>query len=183
VSMRRRTTVGLVLGLAAVCLPPSSQAAPPIIERSSNISGSVENVQDCGDGTRVDLEFNFDEVFKLFSDRSGELIRVTRWARGSGTLLLVEEDTGEILATETGASPNIQTLDLRNNTFSVAGMTLHNNVPGSGRVAHASGRVIWEVESFNPETFDLVLGDVIKSAGKQQEFNEIDWCQILRDQM
>jgi hypothetical protein len=182
VLIRRRTTVGLLLALA-VCIPPSSHAAPPVIERSSDISGSIENVQDCGDGTRVDLEFTFDEVFKLFSDQSGDLVRVTRWSRGAGTLLLVDKSTGEVLATETGASPSFETLDLRRNTFSVSGMTLHNNAPGSGRVAHASGRVVWEVESFDPETFELVLGDIIKSAGKQEEFGEVNWCQILRDQM
>jgi hypothetical protein len=182
VSMRPRMTVGLVLGIVAVCLPPPAHAAPPIIDRFSD-SGFVENVQDCGDGTRVDIEFSFVAAAKNFFDQSGMLVRATFWSRGSGTLLLVDKDTGAILATETGASPHLETLDLRTNTYAITGMTLHNNVPGEGRVAHAAGKITFEVEFFDPETFDLVLGDVIMSAGKQDEFGELDWCQILRDQI
>jgi hypothetical protein len=180
-SLRRRTMVGLVLGLA-VWLPSPARADPPLIDRFTD-SGYVENVQDCGDGTRADIAFSFRGVAKNFYDRTGQLVRATFWSRGAGTLLLVDKATGAILATETGASPHLETLDLRTNTYTITGMTLHNNVPGSGRVAHASGRITWEVESFDPETFDLVLGDVIRSAGKQEQFLEIDWCQILRDQI
>jgi hypothetical protein len=166
----------------AICLPATAHAAPPTIDRFS-FSFSIENLQDCGDGTRVDFEDNTDATIKNFFDQSGTLVRATALFRGSGTVLLVDKDTGAILATETGTGPALWTVDFRTNTFTITGLTGHNNVPGSGIVLHAAGRVTWELVSFDPETFDVERGDVIKSAGKQEEFEEVDWCQILRDQL
>jgi hypothetical protein len=188
VTMLRRTAVGLIVGIMAIGLPPVANAAPPDIVRSADNEGYIAGVQDCGDGTRVDISFVFDEAAKFFYDSSGELVRVTRWSKGAGTLLLIDEETEEVLATETGASPSMEIFDLRNGTASVVGMTLHNNVPGSGRVAHAAGIFTFELLSFevvsvDPAIFEFEIGEFIRSGGKQQFFSDVDWCQILREQM
>jgi len=184
----RRTVVGLIVGIAAIGLPPAANAVPPDIVRSADNEGYITGVQDCGDGTRVDISFVFDDAAKFFYDRSGDLVRVTRWSKGPGTLLLIDEETDAVLATETGASPSMEIFDLRNDTASIVGMTLHNNVPGSGRVAHAAGTFTFELLSFevvsvDPAILEFEIGEFIRSGGRHESFNEVNWCQILRDQI
>src|SRR5206468_5411294 len=52
--------------------------------------------------------------------------------------------------TETGSSPTTLIWDLTNMTFTVNGMTFHNNIPGQGRVAHDTGSITWELLSYDP---------------------------------
>ena len=114
----------------------------------------------------------------------GEPVKVVRFHRGLGTLLLVDDETGAVLATETGSSPSSVIVDVLANTVTFNGSFLHNNVPGLGRVAHAGGHAVGELASFDPETLEFEVGDILFASAKNQDENfDVDWCEILRAQL
>ena len=102
-------------------------------------------------------------------------MRVTDWAKGYGTLINSEDPS----KTETGSSPNVSEWDLRNMTFTVRGMSFHNNIPGEGRVAHDAGVLVFELLSFDLDTFDFETGELLHSGGKHPGFDGIDWCSMV----
>jgi hypothetical protein len=75
-------------------------------------------------------------------------------------------------------------IDVQAETVTFNGSFLHNNVPGLGRVAHAGGHAVGELASFDPETLEFEVGDILFASAKNQDENfDVDWCEILRAQL
>jgi hypothetical protein len=129
----------------------------------------------CPGGYDILIEFAGRGRTTFFYDQQGGLSRVTDWAKGYGTLINSEDPS----KTETGSSPNLYEWDLRDMTFTIRGMSYHNNIPGEGRVAQDAGVLVFELLSFDPETGDFELGDLLHSGGKHPGFEGIDWCSMV----
>ena len=172
-SLRSRW-MALALLAPVIVATGRAEAAKPEKERVP-FSGDVPffNCPDQGFDIRVRF-FGMDMVTRFYDD-AGNLIRVRIHSHGTGTLY----NTSDPSKTETGSSPTILTWDLQKMTFTVAGMTFHNNIPGEGRVAHDTGILQWELLSYDPETGDYETGELLKSGGKHPEFEEIDWCSMV----
>ena len=151
-----------------------AQAAKPEKERIP-FSGDAP-VFSCPDqGFDIRVRFFGRDTVTRFYDNAGNLIKVTVHSHGTGTLY----NTNYPSKTETGSSPTTLVWDLRKMTFTVAGMTFHNNIPGEGRVAHDAGILQWELVSYDPLTGDFETGELLKSGGKHPDFDDIDWCSMV----
>ena len=64
--------------------------------------------------------------------RGGKPVKVARFVKGSGTVWLVDDDTGAVLASESGSSPRTEMFDLGAMTYTLSGTTKRNNVRVSG---------------------------------------------------
>ena len=64
-------------------------------------------------------------------------------------------------------------------TVTVRGMSFHNNIPGEGRVAQDAGVLVFELLSFDLDTFEFETGDLLHSGGKHPAFEDIDWCSMV----
>jgi hypothetical protein len=178
---RFQWVLGMVIAVAGLCNASPASAARPVITHSVD-EGTITNIQDCGTA-HVDITFRDEITTRAFYD-DGVLVKVVRSHRGLGTLLLVDDQTGSVLATETGSSPSSETFDLVAMTVTFNGSFLHNNVPGLGRVAHAGGQGVAELLSFDPETGAFETGDILFTSAKMREENfDVDWCEILRAQL
>jgi hypothetical protein len=198
--VRSRLLLGVataLLGLVAAL--PAASADPPAITHYVDQTGPGERIDlsefspsmDCGT-SHVELTYRDVGTLRVYYD-NGLPIKVVRFHKGTGTLWLIDDATGDVLATETGSSPSTEIFDLRAMTYTTVGTTLHNNVPGLGRVAQAGGRITYRLVSFDTGTlsdpvnlgFDLgeepeVLSASAKSAGG---LFDIDWCPILEAQV
>lgn len=136
----------------------------------------------CGTA-HVELSYRDQGTLRVYYD-NGEPIKAARFVKGSGTLWLIDDATGDVLAFESGASPRTETYDLRAMTYTVNGTTKHNNVPGLGRVAHAGGSFTYELLSFDTSTLDdpahliFTTGELVHSSAKSTA-PDPDWCAIL----
>jgi hypothetical protein len=74
-----------------------------------------------------------------------ELQQLTSWHPW-----LIDDTTSAVLASLSGASPRAEIYDLRADTYTVNGTTKHNNVPGLGRVTHASGSFTYSTATRPP---------------------------------
>jgi hypothetical protein len=162
-----------VMALSLAAIAPA-QAAKPQKERIA-FSGDVLffPCEDLGFDVRVTF-FGTDMVTRFY-DNAGKLVRVVDHSRGTGTLYNSTDPTKK----ETGSSPTTLIWDLDDMTFTVNGMTFHNNIPGQGRVAQDTGSITWELLSYDPVTGAFELGDLIHSGGKHPDFAEIDWCSMV----
>jgi len=183
--------VGLVMALPASADPPTithfvDQTAPGERIDLSQFSPAM----DCGT-SHVELTFRDVGTMRVYYDADVP-IKVVRFHKGTGTLWLIDDATGDVLATETGSSPSTEIFDLRAMTYTTVGTTLHNNVPGLGRVAQAGGRITYRLLSFDLATLDdpaslqFDLGDepqiLFASAKSAGGLFDIDWCSILEAQ-
>jgi hypothetical protein len=188
-SKRRRWLIAAATALAS--LAASSPAAADVVTKTAFV--------DDADGQRIDLRIYDPVAFQCGSShiettyrdegvlrvryRGGEPIKVARFIRGSGTVWLIDDDTGAVLASESGSSPRTETFDLLARTYTLSGTTKHNNVPGLGRVAQAGGTFTYELLSFNTETLakpallSFTTGELLHASDKS--IVEPDWCAIL----
>ena len=173
--MRRafRSAASTAVVLAMVLIVPA-HAAPP---QNEPYEFSAEGMffEGCPGGYDILIEFAGRGRTKFFIDQQGEVVRITDWAKGYGTLINSEDPS----KTLTGSSPNVFEWDLRNMTFTIRGTSFHNNIPGEGRVAHDGGVLVFELLSFDLDTFEFETGDLLHSGGKHPGFDGIDWCSMV----
>ena len=131
----------------------------------------------------VELSYRDQGTLRVYYD-NGEPIKAVRFVKGSGTLWLVDDATGAVLASESGSSPRTEIYDLRAHTYTVNGTTNHNNVPGLGRVTLAGGSFTYELLSFDTSTLRdpahliFTTGELVHSSAKSTA-PAPDWCAIL----
>ena len=173
--MRRavRLAVSAAAALAVTLVVPA-YAAPPQNE-PYEFSGEGVFLEGCPGGYDILIEFAGRGRTKFFFDQQGNVVRITDWAKGYGTLINGEDPA----KTKTGSSPNVFEWDLRNMTFTVRGMSFHNNIPGEGRVAQDAGVLVFELLSFDLDTFEFETGELLHSGGKHPGFEGIDWCSMV----
>jgi hypothetical protein len=161
--MKRRFRFLLVLALAVVpfTLAAPASATQPTVE-TFHFEGTDVPFASC-EGFDIVLNFTLDIVERTLYDNTGEPIRIQAQFRGEGQL--VNTVTG---ATNTGAGPVMDIVDLEAGTVTTVGLVLHNNLPGEGIVALQAGRITFDED-----------GNVLFSAGPQPGFEGIDWCSIL----
>ena len=197
-SLLSRFVVALATTLVGLILASPTWANPPTITHFVDQTGPGERIDlseispdmDCGT-THVELTYRDVGTMRVYYD-GAEPIRVVRFHKGMGTLWLIDDATGDVLATETGSSPSMEIFDLRAMTYTTVGTTLHNNVPGLGRVAQAGGRITYRLLSFDtsslddPVNLEFDLGDppeiLFASAKSTGGLFDIDWCSILEAQ-
>ena len=137
----------------------------------------------CGTA-HLELSYRDQGTLRVYYDNA-EPIKAARSIKGSGTLWLVDDTSGAVLASESGSSPRTEIFDLRARTYTINGTTKHNNIPGLGRVAHAGGSYTYELLSFDPSTLDdpahpiFTTGQLVHSSAKSTA-PDPDWCAILR---
>lgn len=190
-----RTSKGRRWLIAAATALASLAAASPA---AADVVTKTAFVDDAG-GQRIDLRVYDPVAFQCGTShvettyrdegvlrvryRGGEPIKVARFVKGSGTVWLIDDDTGAVLASESGSSPRTETFDLRAMTYTLSGTTKHNNVPGLGRVAQAGGTFTYELLSFDiatldePALLDFTTGELLHASDKSTL--EPDWCAIL----
>ena len=173
--MRRafRLAASAAVVLAVTLIVPA-HATPPQNE-PYEFSGEGVFFEGCPGGYDILIEFAGRGRTKFFFDQQGEVVRITDWAKGYGTLINSKDPS----KTETGSSPNVVEWDLRNMTFTVRGMSFHNNIPGEGRVAQDAGVLVFELLSFDLDTFEFETGELLHSGGKHPGFDGIDWCSMV----
>jgi hypothetical protein len=198
-SLLSRSGAALATALVGLILAAPAAADPPTITHFADQTAPGERIDlsqfspamDCGT-THVELTYRDVGTMRVYYHR-GEPTRVVRSHKGMGTLWLIDDATGDVLATETGSSPSTEIFDLRAMTYTVVGSTLHNNVPGQGRVAHAGGRITYRLLSFDTSSLEdpvnLVfdLGEspevLFASAKATGGLLDVDWCSILEAQV
>ena len=137
----------------------------------------------CGTA-HIELSYRDQGTLRVYYD-DGEPIKAVRFVKGSGTLWLIDDATNAVLASESGASPRTEIYDLRADTYTVNGTTKHNNVPGLGRVTHASGSFTYELVSFDTSTLDdpahlaFTIGELVHASAKSTSPDPY-WCAILQ---
>jgi hypothetical protein len=137
----------------------------------------------CGTA-HIELSYRDQGTLRVYYE-NGEPIKAVRFVKGSGTLWLIDDTTNAVLASESGASPRTEIYDLRADTYTVNGTTKHNNVPGLGRVTHASGSFTYELLSFDTSTLDdpahlaFTTGKLVHASAKSTP-PDPDWCAILQ---
>jgi hypothetical protein len=151
----------LALALASLAVAGPASAAQPTVE-TFHFEGTNQPWTSC-EGFDIVLNYSVDVVERTFYDNAGAPTRIQAQARGYGQL--VNTVTG---ATNTGASPSMQIVDLEAGTVTTVGLTFHNNLPGEGIVALEAGRITFDEED-----------NVLFSAGPKPGFEGIDWCSIL----
>ena len=163
-----------VVALLAAVAAPGALAAKPQTEPIDD-SGEFVFFEGCPGGFDVLIEFSVRGRKTVFFDEQGNVVRVKEMRKGTGTLINSEDPS----KTLTGSSPETVVWDLRNMTFSVRGMSLHNNIPGEGRVAQDAGVLVFELLSYDLDTGDFEIGELLHSGGKHPEFEEVDWCSMV----
>jgi len=163
-----------VVALLAAVAAPGALAAKPQTEPIED-SGEFVFFEGCPGGFDVLIEFSVRGRRTVFFDEQGNVVRVKEMRKGTGTLINSEDPS----KTLTGSSPETVVWDLRNMTFSVRGMSLHNNIPGEGRVAQDAGVLVFELLSYDLDTGDFEIGELLHSGGKHPEFEEVDWCSMV----
>jgi hypothetical protein len=165
-----------VLAAAALALAVTAPAHAAEVEHEPfEFSGEFLFFEGCPGGYDILLRFAVSGRATLWFDEQGDLVRIKEWTKGTGTLINSEDPT----KTLTGSSPVVTVWDLRNMTFTVRGMSLHNNIPGEGRVAQDTGVLVFELLSFDPETGDFETGELLHAGGKHPEFDAVDWCSMV----
>jgi len=173
--LRRRSRAGLAAAAAlALALIAPVHAAEPLHE-PFEFSGDFLFFEGCPGGYDVLIEFSVAGRATLYFDRQGDLVRIKEWTSGTGTLIN-SEDPAKTLS---GSSPTVTVLNLRDMTFTVRGMSLHNNIPGEGRVAQDTGVLVFDLLSFDPETGQFETGELLRSGGKHPDFEDVDWCSMV----
>jgi len=188
-SKRRRWLIAAATALTTmVAVAP---AAADVVTKTAYV--------DDADGQRIDLRVYDPVAFQCGTShvettyrdegvlrvryRGGKPIKVARFVKGSGTVWLIDDDTGAVLASESGSSPRTETFNLRTMTYTLSGTTKHNNVPGLGRVAQAGGTFTYELLSFDtatlvsPALLSFTTGELLHASAKSTL--EPDWCAIL----
>ena len=171
---RRIRLAAVAASVALVAAVAPAQAAPPQIA-PYEFSGEGLFLEGCPGGFDIRVEFAGRGLNKVFYDKDGNIVRIWDWAKGYGTLINSTDPT----KTETGSSPNVFEWDFRTMTFTIRGMTFHNNIPGEGRVAQENGVLVFELLSFDFETGDFETGELLHSGGKHPDFDDIDWCSMV----
>jgi hypothetical protein len=190
-SPRRRWLLGAATALVCLITASSASADPPTKTRFVDETPPGQRIDlrafdpvafQCGTA-HVELSYRDQGTLRVYYD-NGEPIKAVRFVKGSGTLWLIDDVTGDVLAFESGASPRTEIFDLRAKTYTVDGTTKHNNVPGLGRVAHAGGSVTYELVSFDTSSLDdpahlsFTTGELVHSSAKSTS-PDPDWCAIL----
>jgi hypothetical protein len=159
--------------LAVAAIAPAHAAKPQITPYE--FSGEGVFFEGCPGGYDILIEFAGSGLNKVFFDQQGNVVRIWDWAKGEGTLINSEDPT----KTETGESPNVWEWDFRDMTFTIRGMSFHNNIAGEGRVAQDTGVLVFELLSFDFETGEFETGALLHSGGKHPGFEGIDWCSMV----
>ncbi len=167
------STVVVALVLAVAVAAPAHAAKPQITPYE--FSGEGVFLEGCPGGYDILIEFAGRGLNKVFVDQDGNVVRIWDWAKGFGTLINSEDPT----KSETGSSPNVWEWDFRDMTFTIRGMSFHNNIPGEGRVAHDAGVLVFELLSYDFATGDFETGELLHSGGKHPGFEGIDWCSMV----
>ena len=165
----------LAMAVVAILLAcgASAQAAGPETETFPFEGSEVIECPEQGFDIRID--FFGSEVVKTWRDSAGNVTRIKIHSYATGTLV----NTSDPTKTETGSSPINITVDFLAETFTVSGMSLHNNIPGEGRVAHETGTITYPIEVIDRTTgeFEVDFNVVLHSGGKHPEF--VDWCSMV----
>ena len=190
-SARSWWLLGAVTALFCLITTSSATAEPPTKTQFVDEVPSDQRIDlrefdavafQCGTA-HVELSYRDQGTLRVYYD-DGEPIRAVRFVKGSGTLWLVDDATGAVLASESGSSPRTEIFDLRTDTYTVNGTTKHNNIPGLGRVAHAGGSLTYELLSFDTSTLAdpahpiFTPGELVHSSAKSAA-PDPDWCAIL----
>jgi hypothetical protein len=173
--MTRKCQWFATAAVALLCCIAPAQAAGPEKEIFP-FEGSIEDWVECPDqGFNIRIEFFGVDVVKTWRDSAGNVTRIKIHSYGTGTLVNQDDPT----KTETGSSPTNITVDFTNETFTVSGMPLHNNIPGEGRVAHETGTITYPIEIIDRQAgeFEVNFEVVLRSGGKHPEF--VDWCSTV----
>jgi hypothetical protein len=170
---RARSVVLAAAALALALIAPAHAAVPQ--HEQFEFGGEGVFFEGCPGGYDVLIEFAVSGRATLFFDRQDELVRIKEWSSGTGTISNSEDPS----KTLTGSSPVVTVWNLRDMTFTVRGMSLHNNIPGEGRVAQETGVVVFELLSFDLETGEFETGELLHSGGKHPEFDDVDWCSMV----
>ena len=189
--MRTPLTLGAVAALVLLITASSASAESPTKTTFVDATPPGQRIDlreydrvafQCGTA-HVELSYRDEGTLRVYSDND-KPIRAVRFVKGSGTLWLIDDATGDVLASESGSSPRTEIFDLRAKTYTVDGTTGHNNVPGLGRVAHAGGTFTYELLSFDTSTLEdpahlvFTTGELVHSSAKSTT-PEPDWCAIL----
>jgi len=173
--MTRKCRWFATAAVALLCCVAPAQAAGPEKEIFP-FEASIEDWVECPDqGFNIRIEFFGVDVVKTWRDSAGNVTRIKIHSYGTGTLVNQSDPT----KTETGSSPTNITVDFTNETFTVSGMPLHNNIPGEGRVAHETGTITYPIEIIDRQAgeFEVNFDVVLRSGGKHPEF--VDWCSTV----
>jgi hypothetical protein len=192
--MRRPPPWLLGAATALVCLSTASSAPAGALTKTPYVDetppGQRIDLRDfdavafqCGTA-HVELSYRDQGTLRVYYDNDAAT-KAVRFVKGSGTVWLIDDATGDVLAHESGASPRTEIFDLRAKTYTVDGTTKHNNVPGLGRVTHAGGSVTYELLSFDiismlddPAGLIPDTGELVHSSAKSTT-PDPDWCAIL----
>jgi hypothetical protein len=170
----RGSRAATVVAVLTLVVTAPAQAGKPQIE-PYEFSGEGVFFEGCPGGYDILVEFSGRGLRKTFTDQQGNMVRIWDWSKGTGTLINSKDPS----KTESGSSPSILEWDFRNMTFTVRGMTFHNNIPGEGRVAQDAGVLVFELLSYDFETGDFEIGELLHSGGKHPGFQGIDWCSMV----
>jgi hypothetical protein len=192
ISARNRWLLGAATALACLVMASSAPAQSPTMTPFVDETPPGERIDlriydpiafQC-ETAHVELSYRDQGTLRVYYD-NGEPIKAVRFVKGSGTLWLIDDATGDVLASESGASPRTEIFDLRADAYTVNGATEHNNVPGLGRVTHASGSFTYELLAFDTSTLNdpahlaFIPGELLHSSAKSTPPNP-DWCAILQ---
>ena len=192
ISARNRWLLGAATALVCLIMASSASAESPTMTPFVDETPPGERIDlrifdpiafQCGTA-HVELSYRDQGTLRVYYDNR-EPIKAVRFVKGSGTLWLIDDATGDVLASESGASPRTEIFDLRADTYTVNGATEHNNAPGLGRVTHASGTFTYELLAFDTSTLNdpahivFTLGELLHSSAKSTA-PDPDWCAILQ---
>jgi hypothetical protein len=192
ISARSRWLQGAATALVCLITASSASAESPTMTPFVDETPPGERIDlriydpvafQCGTA-HVELSYRDQGTLRVYYD-NGEPIKAVRFVKGSGTVGLIDDATGDVLASESGASPRTEIYDLRADTYTVNGTTKHNNVPGLGRVTHASGSFTYELLAFDTSTLNdpahlvFTTGELVHSSAKSTP-PDPDWCAILQ---
>ena len=169
-----KTTATLATSLV-LALAPSAAADGP--ERGTfPFEGAIEDWVECPDqGFNIRLEFAGVDKALQWRDDEGNVTLLKVHSHGAGTLVN-QSDPSKTL---TGSGPTNITVDYLAETFTVSGISAHNNIPGEGRVAHESGTITHPIDVVDLQTgaFEIDFDVVLHSGGKHPDF--VDWCSMV----
>ncbi len=192
ISARSRWLLGAATALVCLITASSAPAQPPTKTAFVDETPPGERIDlriydpvgfQCGPA-HIELSYRDQGTLRVYYDHGGP-IKAVRFVKGSGTLWLIDDTTRAVLASESGASPRTEIYDLRADTYTINGTTKHNNVPGLGRVTHASGTFTYELLSFETSTLDdpahlgFTAGKLVRTSATSTP-PDPDWCAILK---
>ena len=167
------SAVVVAVVLAVTVAAPAHAAKPQITPYE--FSGEGVFLEDCPGGYDILIEFAGRGLNKVFVDQNGKCcshLGLGQGLRDADQQRRPDQDGDRV-------EPNVWEWDFRNMTFTIRGMSFHNNIPGEGRVAHDAGVLVFELLSYDFATGDFETGELLHSGGKHPGFENIDWCSMV----